>query len=131
MMMFQRKSVGLYVFLTIITCGLFGLYWIVSVANDANIAAQEPGTPGGVVLILTIITCGIYGWYFLYQAGQKIRIAQMKRNFPYVSDQSIVYLILAIFGLSIISYALIQNELNKIADSDMMNGQGGFQGGYM
>ena len=111
--MILKKSIGLYIFLSIITCGLFMLYWLVSIANDVNEASGEQGTTGGVVLILTIITCGIYGWYWLYMAGQKIRIAQTKRNFTYI--------VLAVVGLSIVSYALIQNELNKISEYDMSN----------
>ncbi len=119
--MILKKSIGLYIFLSIITCGLFALYWLVSMANDLNEVSGEQGTAGGVVLLLTIITCGIYGWYWLYMAGQKIRIAQTKRNFPYVTDSSVIYIVLAVVGLSIVSYALIQNELNKISEYDMSN----------
>ena len=121
--MILKKSIGLYIFLSIITCGLFMLYWLVSIANDVNEASGEQGTTGGVVLILTNITCGIYGGYLLYMAGEKIIIYQTKRNFTYITDASVIYIVLAVVGLSIVSYALIQNELNKISEYDMSNNQ--------
>ena len=37
------------------------------------------------------------------------------------SDNSVLYLILSIFGLSIITYCLVQNELNTLARSDNEN----------
>ena len=119
--MILKKSIGLYIFLSIITCGLFMLYWLVSIANDVNEASGEQGTTGGVVLNIKNIKIGIYGWYWLYMAGQKIRIAQTKRNFTYITDASVIYIVLAVVGLSIVSYALIQNELNKISEYDMSN----------
>lgn len=43
----------------------------------------------------------------MYEANQKAGIQ--------TSDNSVIYLILSIFGLSIITYCLVQNELNTIA----------------
>ena len=34
-----------------------------------------------------------------------------------IEDRSVIYLILAIFELSIVNYCLIQNDLNMIANS--------------
>lgn len=45
-----------------------------------------------------------------------IYMAGSKRNVS-VSDNSIVYLILSIFGLGIISYCLMQSDLNKFANA--------------
>ena len=63
---------------------------------------------GGMVLVFTIITCGIYGWYWLYKMGDRCdRIKGMN------GSSGILYLILGIFGLSIVSYCLIQDTINK------------------
>ncbi len=114
--MIQRRNIGLYIILSIITCGIFSLYWMYTLAEDLNTASQEPGTSGGLVILFSIITCGIYSFYWLYKAGEKIKIAQIKRNNPYPNDQGVTFLILAVFGLSIVSYAIIQSELNKLAN---------------
>lgn len=116
--MILKKNIALSIILSIVTCGIYGLYWLAVMAEDLNKASAEQDTSGGLVVVLTIITCGIYGWYWLYKAGQKIEVAQGNRNFPYVNNQGIAYIILGIFGFSIVAYALIQNELNKIAEFD-------------
>lgn len=116
--MILKRNIALSIILSIVTCGIYGLYWLAVMAEDLNKASAEQDTSGGLVVVLTIITCGIYGWYWLYKAGQKIEVAQGNRNFPYVNNQGIAYIILGIFGFSIVAYALIQNELNKIAEFD-------------
>lgn len=63
--------------------------------------------------MLTLVTCGIYGFYWAYKQGEKIDKAKNMRNLP-SSNSGILYLILQLFGLGIIAYALMQNELNQL-----------------
>lgn len=65
-------------------------------------------------IILSIITCGIYMWYWLYKQGDNLDQIKASRGLP-AGNSGILYLILAIVGLGIISYALMQNELNQLA----------------
>ena len=109
------KSIGVCIILSIITCGIYGLYWLYCMAEDLNRISGKNDTSGGLVVLLSIITCGIYGWFWLYQAGDKINQGKMQRGVPADSSLGILYLVLGIFGFSIISYALIQNEINKFA----------------
>ena len=69
--MIQQRNIALCIILSIITCGIYGLYWFVCLTNDTNAAADTEGTSGGVALILTIITCNIYGLYWAYKQGEK------------------------------------------------------------
>ena len=70
-----------------------------------------------VCIILSIVTCGIYGIYWCYKMGQQLDTAYQNRGVP-APGKGTILLILAIFGLSIISYALIQDDLNKISAMD-------------
>ena len=107
-----QRNVALYIVLTIVTCGIFGLYWFVVLTNDANAAS---GRQNGVALLLTIVTCGIYGLFWAYQLGQKVTEAKAQRGMMADSNAGVLYLILSLFGLGIITYALAQSELNKLA----------------
>ena len=49
--------------------------------------------------------------------GKALMQAKSKNNLP-AEDNSILFLILQIFGLGIVNYCLIQNELNNIADQN-------------
>lgn len=84
-------------------------------AEDLNRVSGKNDTSGGIVVLLSIITCGIYQWFWLYQSGEKINIGKSQRGLVGDANSGILYLVLGIFGFSIISYALIQNELNKLA----------------
>lgn len=79
--MIKERSIVLYIILSIITCGIFGLYWFVCITEDTNAAADVAGTSGGLALLFTIITCGIYGFYWAYKCGEKIDIAKEKRRY--------------------------------------------------
>ena len=68
----------------------------------------------GIAILLSIITCGIYGIYWCYKQGEKLNEAKMQRGIMIDTSASVIYLVLSIFGLSIVSYALMQSELNKM-----------------
>ncbi len=111
--MIKQRNIALCIIFTIITCGIYGLYWFVCLTDETNAIAEENGTSGILALILTIVTCGIYGFYWAYKCGEKIDRAHNLRNEP-ASNGGILYLIVYIFG-GIITYALVQNEINKFA----------------
>ena len=111
----QERKLALCIILTIVTCGIYGLVWFFNLVNDLNTAApsSDDKTPG-TVLLLSIVTCGIYSFVWLYKSGDKVdKIRTHNGEAP--SSSAVLYLVLAIFGLSIVSYCLIQTELNKVA----------------
>ena len=68
---------------------------------------------GGMVVLLSIVTCGIYQMIWMYKQGETIdRVKQSIGR--YSSNTAIIYLVLSIFGLNIVSMALLQDELNKL-----------------
>ena len=114
--MIQERNIVMCIILSIVTCGIYGIYWFICIVNDLNTAADTPNdSSGGIVFLLSIVTCGIYLIYWMYTAGGKVQAAQAKRGMASDSNASIIYLILTIVGFSIIAYCLIQNELNKMA----------------
>ena len=81
--MIKERNIVVCIILSIITCGIYGIYWLVCMVNDVNVAADTPNdTSGGVVFLLSIITCNIYFWFWCYKAGEKIQLAQQKRGLP-------------------------------------------------
>ena len=115
---YNRATSVCVLFFPYITCGIYAIVWLVQLVNDLNAAAKEPNaTSGGVVFLLSIVTCGIYMLYWMYKAGELVNKAKMLRGRPTDGSNGILYLVLSIFGLGIVSYALIQNELNQLAQS--------------
>lgn len=84
--------------------------------NDLNTASgRTQDTSGGVVFLLSLVTCSIYGLYWLYTAGNKVNIVKQRNGMVADGNNGLIYLLLALFSAGIISYCLIQNELNNVA----------------
>lgn len=99
---------------SIITCGIYGIYWFVCLTNEMNKASGKTAdTGGGMAAVLTIITCGIYGIYWAYKMGEKRDIVANDN-----SSSSVLYLVLSIVGLNIVVYCLTQDTLNKAIEKN-------------
>ncbi len=105
----EPRNIVLCIIFSIITCGIYGIYWMIKMNDEVNMLAGEPGaTTGGMVFLFSLITCGIYGWYWLYKMGER---CDRIKNTP--GSSNVLFLILGIVGLSIVSYCLIQDTINK------------------
>lgn len=121
----QNRNLAMYIVLTIVTCGLFGIYWFIVVTDDVKSIVNDNQTPsGGVAFLLTLVTCGIYGFFWAYKMGEKIDYMKSMQGMP-SGNSSILFLILEIFGLQIVNLALIQDTVNKFVDmNNRPNGNG-------
>ena len=112
--MIKERNIITQILLTIVTCGIYGIYWFITLTDDSAKANNDPEFTGVKAFLFTLITCGIYGIYWNYKIGKELYEANQKRGIN-ASDNSVLYLILSIFGLSIVTYCLAQNELNTLA----------------
>lgn len=115
-MYIQQRNIATCVIFTILTCGLYGLYWLACLANDANrVSGRQCDTSGGLVVLFTLLTCDIYHIYWSYKVGEKMDEARANRGLN-PKNSGLIYLLLSLFGLSIITWALVQSELNELAE---------------
>mgnify|MGYP001073231854 FL=1 len=112
----KNRSIALSIILSIITCGIYGLFWYAFMVDDANkVSGEYDSTSGGLTILYSLLTCGLYKIYWSYKVGKQLYNAGSNCGKD-ISDNSILYLILSLFGLSIISDALIQNDLNSFSN---------------
>lgn len=112
----RKRSLATCIILSLITCGIYGLYWYYCLIEDMRTVTgeQEDMSPAMTVFV-TVITCGVYGWIWLYRAGDKIDKLRQARG-ESSSSLAIIYALLAVMALSIVDYCLIQDEFNKLAE---------------
>lgn len=70
----QDRSIGMYILLSFVTCGVYSWYFIYSVAMDMNTVCYGDGeeTTGlGMFILLSIVTCGIYSWIWYYKLANR------------------------------------------------------------
>lgn len=102
----KNRNIALYIILTLVTCGIYSLFWNVNLNNDfAEHNGKEKN--GWMIILLSIITCGIYYFVWIYRMGEEIEKAGGK-------NEGIVYLLLSLFGFGIIAMALIQHQENEL-----------------
>ncbi len=105
----KHRNVVLSVIFSVITFGIYGLYWFVCLTNETN-ALSKYKTAGGVkALVFTVLTLGIYSFYWHYMLGKKTGDIEGD------SSSGILYLILSLLALGFINYILAQSVLNRTA----------------
>ncbi len=115
-MFIRYRSIAACLVLSIITCGLYGIFWFITLTDDSNAVSGQPGTSGVAALLLTLVTCGLYYFYWCWRLGEKLDCAR-EYNGAARASLGLVFVLLSIFGLGIISQALAQNEINKYASA--------------
>ncbi|MFX3631715.1 MAG: DUF4234 domain-containing protein [Candidatus Pristimantibacillus sp.] len=110
----NQRNIALAIIFTLITCGIYGIYWFIVLTNEVGEKSGDPSFTGGKHFLLSIVTCGIWSYIWAYQVGKQVEVAQRQRGYV-ASDNSVLYLILTFFGLGIVTYALVQSDVNKLA----------------
>lgn len=106
----QPRSLVTAIVLSIVTCGIYGIYWFVCLTNEMNKLSGKPNdTNGGTAFLFSIITCGIYTYYWAYKMGEKRDMIARENG-----SSNILYLLLSFFGLGIVVYCLLQDTINKV-----------------
>lgn len=70
------RSLVMYILLSLITCGIYPLYFIYKIADDVNTMCEGDGEKTSGLLmyfLLTIVTCGFYPLYWYYKIGNRIQ----------------------------------------------------------
>lgn len=107
------RSIPIDLILTIITCGLYGLYWQYKQMETLNIWLRRKDFDFLLWLLLSIITCGIFAMYYEYKMAKGINEIQRENNLNVSEDLALICLLLSIFQLFIVSLAIQQLEINK------------------
>lgn len=104
------RSIGLGIFFSIITLGIYFLYWFCAITNETNrLAGEKYATGGFASLILGIITFGIYYLFWSYKMGEKTDIIKNNPN----GSSKVAFLVLTLFGLNFVTVLMAQDAVNK------------------
>lgn len=118
----EKRSIGLAIVFTMITCGIYGIYWLYKMTEEAHcLVGRRTTASGGMVILYTFLTCGIYSFYWMYKMGETMTEAKMIRGMHADQNSALLYIVLAIFALGIVSEALIQSSINEVIEFDERN----------
>jgi Domain of unknown function (DUF4234) len=120
----KDTSPALVLILSIVTCGLYLIYWYYSVYSDLN--QLDGRTPTGnayfIDFLLMIVTCGIWGIYVDYRISQQLNELQEKAGLA-ANDTTALVIILDVAAYVTIAFtymissAIQQDQLNKVMNA--------------
>ncbi|MDR0720190.1 MAG: DUF4234 domain-containing protein [Treponema sp.] len=121
--MIKKRGLAGLVILSIITSGIYSLYWIHKLAEDVNAVCEGDGKRTSGLLkffLLNIITLGIYGLVWLYMLGNRLQDNAPKYSLTFKENGGTVLLwhILGSFIIvgPFIAWHIIIKNTNALAD---------------
>ena len=112
----KKRNPVLVLVLSIVTFGIYGIYWFVKTKEEINsLGAQIP-----TAWLIIIPIANLY-WYYKYAEGFA---KYVKRD-----NNTIMYFLL-IFFVGIVAMVVFQTELNKLADVHEQQAYQPQQGNY-
>lgn len=97
--MIQARNFVTVLLLSIITCGIYGIYYMYTITQDMNTMVGNDGrnTEPSTVVLLEIVTCGFYGWYWYYEQGNRMKALCDQNNIP-CEENGTTYLLWTLVG---------------------------------
>lgn len=109
-----RRSLVAGILLSLITCGIYGLYWQYKQMTTLNAWMDRNEYSFWLWFLLSIITCGIFGIYYEYKMANGINEVQADNDLVFDSNLPIICVLLAIFGIGVASLAIQQHQINRL-----------------
>lgn len=110
----HQINIAMAIILTIVTCGIYGIFWQYKQIEALNAFKGDEEYSFAAWFFLTIITCGIFGIYYEYKMANGINEIKHARGGHVDSNLPLICMLLSIFGLVIVSFAIQQGEINKM-----------------
>jgi hypothetical protein len=107
-------SIPLYLILTLVTFGIFNLYWNYLQMQACNSLLKRVEFRFGYWILFTLLTCGIYHIFYQYKMGAAL--VELQRNYNAVAFDAlpVISVIVTVLGLSIVVDCIHQHEINKL-----------------
>jgi len=109
-----HANIALYLLLTILTLGLFNLYWNWRQMQACNDLLERDEFSFLVWLLLVVVTCGIYHLFYQYKMGAAINEIQERRDLLVTDGLPVLSVVAAILGVGVVADCIHQYEINKI-----------------
>lgn len=120
-----NRSLFVYIVLSLLTCGIYSLFFIYSMARDVNTACEGDGgnTSGLLVFfLLSLVTCGIYPIIWEYSLANRLSENARRYNL-YFSENGGTVLIWHLIGVlacgigPFVAMNILIKNTNRIADA--------------
>ena len=107
----NKRKIGVCILLSIVTLGIYQIYWeYLLVKNTKAIRKDESSCTGEMLCLIFVPFYSLFWWF---TRGKIVKDEFTKQGYSAIGNE-IAYLILGIFGLGIVSMAIMQNDFNSL-----------------
>ena len=107
----SKRSIAFAIICSLFTFGIYYLYWVYNLMKNIKTTKKDNSSCIGEFICFVFVP--FYSFYWWYTRGKLIK-EKFSENGYSASGNEVVYLILDIFGLSIVSMAIMQNDFNSL-----------------
>ena len=112
--MLKERSVVGVIILTIVTCGIYGIYWTYDSISSMEQVSGHESSIGAVVILLLVLLFGPVGYLlFGMAADEQLNYIKTMRGGQAV-DNKVMYMLLGFF-IPIVLIPIVQDEVNRLA----------------
>lgn len=109
----QKRSIVSVILFSIITCGIYGLYWMYQVAKELQLATGKSQFSPAIILVLGLFISPVGFVLLAMECNDRLNDIRAAKGMP-PADNMVLWVVLGIL-LPIVQVALIQNEINQVA----------------
>jgi Zn-dependent protease with chaperone function len=107
------RSILMAIVLSLVTCGIYGLYWQYMQFKTLNAWIGREEHNFGMYLLFSILTCGVYAIYYEYKFALSMTEVQRARGMVVNENLPMMAVALAFFGFAMVTWAIEQQEINR------------------
>ncbi len=119
----RARDVVPRVVLTIVTCGIFGLYWIYTLTRDIHELSGKPQTGSPIqAVIFSVLTCGLYFLYWVYKISGEL--VETRREMGLALDpveKSMYAIVIVIMTFMATGFSILESVVDTIAGAEGTN----------
>lgn len=112
----KNRNLAVFIILLLVTCGIYGLYWLYVATDDLEKQGQAGGQSAMIILIVSIFLPWVGYLLFGISANDNLNNIKAQRGIEQ-TDNKVLYIILAIV-CPIIVPILVQAEINKLVPAE-------------
>ncbi len=113
--MLEKRSVATVVVFSILTCGIYMVYWTYVTCGALQQQGKKTSIPVVLTTLMMLFYSSIGGALLAIDADDNINAIKEMHGMP-KADNKILWLLLGIF-IPIVTAALVQNEINRMIDA--------------
>jgi glucan phosphoethanolaminetransferase (alkaline phosphatase superfamily) len=110
-----ERSIGVSIVLTLVTCGIYDLFWDYWMGCEIRDHSNRQDINPGLDIFFMIITCNIYYFFWLYKMSGILRESEAT-CFPGEASRMMepwLLVVIGLIGATLVSDAILQYDLNR------------------